>query len=135
MTRRTRFMATVVAVCISYAGLAQTAQAVELISAEQVAQGQAQVAAVGDERTRLLQVLDRADVAASLVARGVSVEQARARVAALSDAEAAQLMAQIDSAPAGASELIGTLILVFVLLVFSDLLGFTRIFPFLRPAR
>lgn len=135
MTRRTRFMATVVAVCISYAGLAQTAQAVELISAEQVAQGQAQAAVVGDERTRLLQVLDRADVAASLVARGVSVEQARTRVAALSDAEAAQLMAEIDRAPAGASELIGTLILVFVLLVFSDLLGFTRIFPFLRPAR
>ncbi|MBX3620097.1 MAG: PA2779 family protein [Rhizobacter sp.] len=135
MTRPSRIMATVVAASISYAGLAQTAQAGGLISAEQVVQRQAQAHAVGDERTRLLQVLDRADVAASLAARGVDADEARARVAALSDAEAAQLMAEIDRAPAGASELIGTLILVFVLLVFSDLLGFTRIFPFLRPAR
>jgi hypothetical protein len=90
---------------------------------------------LGDARAQLLAVLERADVAAALVERGVSVEQARERVAALTDAEAAGLVAEIDRAPAGGNEIIGTLILVFVVLVFSDILGFTRIFPFLRPAR
>lgn len=134
MTRTRRCIATFVAACIGFGGLAQTAQAGGLISAEQVA------ASVGlrtpaDHRARLLAALERADVAAALVAHGVSPEQARLRVAALTDAEAARLAAEIDQAPAGASELIGTLVLVFVVLVFSDILGYTRIFPFIKPIR
>lgn len=134
MTRTRRCIATFVAACIGFGGLAQTAQAGGLISAEQVA------ASVGlrtpaDHRARLLAALERTDVAAALVAHGVSPDQARLRVAALTDAEAAQLAAEIDQAPAGASELIGTLVLVFVVLVFSDILGYTRIFPFIKPIR
>lgn len=122
-----------VALCVALSfGAVHSAQAVELITAEQVVQRAAQ----GEAQGRLRAVLERSEVAAALAERGVTVEQARARVAALSDDEAAQLLAEIDAAPAGASgELIGTLILVFVVLVFSDILGFTRIFPFLRPAR
>ena len=70
-----------------------------------------------------------------LVEHGVSVDQARLRVGALTDAEVARLAAEIDKAPAGASELIGTVILVFVLLVFTDILGYTRIFPFIKSNR
>lgn len=129
LTKTRRLVALCVALALS---AVQTAQAVELIGAEQVVQRELQ----SDTQVRLHAVLERSDVAAALADRGVSVEQARARVAALTDAEAAQLLAEIDKAPAGASgELIGTLILVFVILVFSDILGFTRIFPFLRPAR
>lgn len=129
LTKTRRLVALCVALALS---AVQTAQAVELIGAEQVVQRELQ----SDTQARLHAVLERSDVAAALADRGVTVEQARARVAALTDAEAAQLLAEIDKAPAGASgELIGTLILVFVILVFSDILGFTRIFPFLRPAR
>jgi hypothetical protein len=134
LTNPRRFLALCVALSLA---AVQSAQAVELISAEQVVQRQ-QAAATGGEapRERLRAVLDRSDVAAGLVERGVSLEQARERVAALTDAEASALLAEIDRAPAGASgEIIGTLILVLVVLVFSDILGFTRIFPFLRPAR
>lgn len=131
-TKPSRFLALCVALSLA---AVQSAQAVELISAEQVVQRQ-QAASASQARERLLAVLDRRDVAAALVERGVGVEQARERVAALTDAEASALLAEIERAPAGASgELIGTLILVFALLVFSDILGFTRIFPFLRPAR
>ena len=134
MSRTRRCITTFVAACIGFAGFAQTAQAGGLISAEQVA------ASVGlrtsaDHRARVLAALERADVAAALVEHGVSLDQARSRVAALTDAEAASLAAEIDKAPAGASELVGTLILVFVLLVFSDILGYTRIFPFIKPIR
>jgi hypothetical protein len=134
MTRTRRCIATAVAVCIGFGGVAPTAQASGLISAEQVA------ASVGwrtatERRAELLATLERADVAAVLVAHGVSLDQARLRVAALTDAEVTRLAAEIDKAPAGASELIGTLILVFVLLVFTDILGYTRIFPFIKSNR
>ncbi|HEY0820888.1 MAG TPA: PA2779 family protein [Rhizobacter sp.] len=129
MTKPRRLLALCLALSL---GFVQSVQAVELITAEQVVQR----APSSEVQARLHATLDRSDVAAALAERGVTVEQARARVAALSDAEAAQLLAEIDKAPAGASgELIGTVILVFVILVFSDILGFTRIFPFLRPAR
>ena len=113
--------------------MVQTAQA-GMVSTEQVAASQGLVTAAG-QRARLMQMLDRADVVAALAERGVGIAQARDRVAALTDAEAVQLAAQIDAAPAGASELIGTVALVFVLLVFSDILGYTHIFPFIHPAR
>lgn len=112
----------------------QAAQAMDLIRAEAVAAAEAPARVAEDPRTPLLAALSRDDVAAALVARGVSVDEARARVRALSDAEATRLLAEIDRAPAGASEVVGTLALVFVLLVFTDILGFTRIFPFIKPA-
>jgi hypothetical protein len=127
-----RLTAALVALSLATAGL--PVRAGGLISAEQVVAAERGVAGDG-ARVRLMQVLDRDDVARSLAERGVDPAEARARVAALSDAEAARLMADIDRAPAGASELIGTLILVAVLLVFSDILGFTHLFPFLHKAR
>jgi len=133
LTKSRRLLALCVALSL---GFVQTAQAVELISAEQVVQREQQAALADDVRVRLSMALERNDVVAALAERGVSADQARARVAALTDAEAAWLLGEIDKAPAGASgELIGTLILVLFILVFSDILGFTRIFPFLRPAR
>jgi hypothetical protein len=134
MTRTRRFVATIAAFGISFAGLAQTAQAGGLITTEQVAASQSLRTAV-TARAQVLAALELAEVSAALVERGVGIEQARARIAALTDAEAQQLAAEIDKAPAGASELVGTLILVFVLLLFSDILGITNIFPFVeQPA-
>jgi hypothetical protein len=72
---------------------------------------------------------------AALRARGVAPDQVRSRVAALSDAEAAQLADQIDAAPAGGNDVLGTIVFVFVLLLITDILGFTKIFPFTRSIR
>jgi len=58
--------------------------------------------ALASDRERILVVLDRDDVRSALEARGVSVELAKQRVVALTDAEAAQLAQEIDFAPAGA---------------------------------
>jgi hypothetical protein len=134
MSTRTsrRIVAAFVAMSLSYAGMAQAsglggAGAPPLIGAEQV------VAAQGG-RAQLEQALQRADVIAALQARGVSVEAARARVAALTDAEAAQVAAQIDQAPAG-GDVLGTIVFIFVLLLLTDILGFTKIFPFTRSIR
>ena len=61
----------------------------------------AQDAATAAAGARLQPTLTRADVVQALQERGVSVEQARERVAALTDAEAAHVAEQIDQAPAG----------------------------------
>lgn len=133
MIRPQRVIASLMAACIALAGSVQSAQAA-LIGTEQVAATRGQGGA-GSPQARLQAALARADVAQALAERGVDVEQARARVAALTDAEAARLAEEIDRAPAGAGELVGTLVLVFVILVFSDILGYTHIFPFIHPAK
>jgi hypothetical protein len=129
--RTTRWVAAVLAVALSHAGLLQSVQAAPLIGTADVAAAQAPV----DGRARLEATLARADVIQALQARGVSVDQARERVAALSDAEAAHVADQIDQAPAGSADVIGVIVFIFVLLLITDILGFTKIFPFTRSVR
>lgn len=88
------------------------------------------------EATRINQdkiagALSRPDVVAQLESFGVSKADAEARVAALSDDEVAGLANQVDSLPAGGSVL-GVIGFVVVLLIVTDLLGLTRVFPFTR---
>ena len=101
------------------------------------ATSQAAMIATPTQHDALLRILERADVQQQLEARGVSVEQAKARVAALSDAEAAQLAAQIESLPAGGDggALIGALLIVFLVLLLTDILGLTKVFPFTKPIK
>lgn len=80
------------------------------------------------------QLLERADVQARLQAYGVSAADVQARIAALSDAEAADLAARIDNLPAG-GDIVGAIVLIFLVLLLTDILGFTKIFPFTRPIR
>jgi hypothetical protein len=128
-----RTVALALAFSLSHAGLVHAAAsagappAAQLIGAEEVAAGVS-------GRALLEQTLARADVAAALEARGVSVQSARERVASLTDAEAATLAAEIDKAPAGA-DAIGVIVFIFVLLLLTDILGFTKIFPFTRSIR
>lgn len=137
MSLTRRVIAITVATSVSFAGFMQVAQAAPahgLISTEQVAAA-AGLRTAAASRAHVMQTLERADVSAALVERGVDLDQARARVAAMTDAEALQVAADIDLAPAGASDLIGALLFVFVLLLITDILGFTKIFPFTRSVR
>src|SRR5437763_11272711 len=86
-------------------------------------------ALAGTQRAHVERLLARADVQARLEAYGVSAADVKARVAALSDDEAAALAAKIDGLPAG-GDLIGAVVLVFLILLLTDILGFTKIFPF-----
>jgi hypothetical protein len=117
-----RFIASVLVLCIARP---LPSQAAMLATDNALAAG---------ERERLEQLLDRADVQARLRAYGVAAGDIKARVAALSDDEAAQLAANIDSLPAG-GDFIGAVVLVFIILLITDILGFTKIFPFTRPVR
>jgi hypothetical protein len=90
---------------------------------------------VDSGHARLNAALSRADVVEILKSRGVDAEAARKRAAALSDAEAADLADRIDRAPAGGIEPLLAVALVFVVLVITDILGFTRIFSFTSPIK
>jgi hypothetical protein len=87
------------------------------------------------ERERVASLLERADVQAQLQAYGVSPDEVKARVAALTDDEAVELAARIDSLPAGGIGILGAIVLVFLVLLITDILGFTKIFPFTRPIK
>src|SRR6266478_5949889 len=84
------------------------------------------------ERVRISSFLARAEVRRELLARGVDPADLQARVAALSDDEARDLAAHIGQLPAGGDG-VGALVLVFVILLITDLLGWTKVFPFTRP--
>lgn len=80
-------------------------------------------------RTKLLSLIDRDDVRAQLQSRGVSATEAKARVSALTDDEVAQASDKLDQLPAG-GEILGLLFTVFIVLLITDILGFTKVFPF-----
>lgn len=86
-------------------------------------------------RDRIGAALARAEVRARLEAAGVRVEDVQARVNAMTDDEAAQLAQQLDNLPAGGDGIVGAIVLVFIVLLATDILGYTKVFPFTRQAR
>lgn len=118
---------------IVFSGMAQAAPTA-LIGTEQAAAAM-QPAPRSEAHARLQAALDRDDLATMLQARGVSTDEMRARVNALTDAEAQQMVTQIDQAPAGASDVVGILFTIFIILLVTDILGLTKVFPFTRSVR
>jgi hypothetical protein len=124
-----RLIASLLIVCLTAMG--QLAQAAPISTDAALA-----VATKSAERERVLRFLDRAEVQQQLQARGVNATDAKARVAALGDAELAQLAGQIDSLPAGGDVgVLGFILVVFLVLLLTDILGFTHIFPFTKSMK
>lgn len=124
-----RLFACFVAFSVTFIGLLQPAQAA-LIGTGQVAAASAQ-----SDRARVSALLDRPAVQAKLQALGIGAADAKARVAALTDDEVVALANKIDSLPAGGDGVIGALVFVFLVLLVTDLLGLTKVFPFTHPVR
>ena len=120
-----RFIASLLILSLASLGVAAPAQAAMVTTDTAVAV---------TERGRISSLLDRADVRAQLQAYGVDAADVKMRVAAMTDEEAAQLAAQLDSLPTGGS-IVGAIVLVFLVLLITDILGFTKIFPFTRSVR
>jgi len=87
------------------------------------------------DRAHVQDLLGRAEVKDRLLSAGVDPNQVSARVDALSDSDVHQLAAKIDQLPAGGDAL-GVLVFVFIVLLITDILGFTDVFPFVKkPVR
>lgn len=107
-------------------GAAQAA----LVSTEQVV-----METTGSDRDRVEAFLERQDVRRQMIALGVDPAEAAARAHQLSDAEIGQIVDRIDRLPAGQSALgavLGVILIMFLVLLVTDLLGLTDIFPFVR---
>ena len=86
-------------------------------------------------RERLNMLLDRSEVRKHLEDWGVNPEEAKARVDSLTDQEIAKIAARIDQLPAGGDGLgviVGAAVLIFLVLLITDILGVTDIFPFVK---
>jgi hypothetical protein len=87
-------------------------------------------------QARLVTVLERAEVAETLQNLGIDPAEAVRRVAGLTDAEAQEALDRFDAIPAAGDSVIGTivgaLLLVFIILLITDLLGLTRFYPFTK---
>jgi pantoate kinase len=95
---------------------------------------------VNDVRENLNQFLKREDVQAIMTAQGISPVEAIARVDSLSDDEIMQIADKLDQLPAGGTSTIGVIVIasviVFIVLLITDILGFTDIFTFVKhPSR
>lgn len=89
------------------------------------------------DRDRLNALMQREDIRQEFRRQGVDPNEAAARVAALSDAEVAEMTARIDELPAGQSAIgiiVGAVVLIFIVLLITDLLCLTSVFNFTRCA-
>jgi hypothetical protein len=88
----------------------------------------------GQDRAKIIAYIDRDDVLAQLQQRGVTAGEAKARVYALTDDEAHKIAGKLDQLPAG-GDVLEVLLFVFLVLLITDILGFTKVFPFTRPVK
>jgi uncharacterized protein DUF6627 len=126
MNKTRRFIASLLVVSMTSLGLPLPSQAA-LVGTD--------AALAAEQRERVATLLERADVRAQLKAHGVRPAELKARVAALTDAEVAQLARELDRLPAGGEGIVGALLIVFLVLLITDLLGLTKVFTFTRPVR
>ncbi len=83
------------------------------------------------DRERIRNIIEREDVRSALEKQGIDARTAHARVDALTDEEVQRVAGKLDQLPAG-GDVLGVLLTVFVVLLVTDILGFTKVFPFTR---
>jgi hypothetical protein len=125
MKQLKRWLSGVLVVCMLGVGVPLPASA-GIVTTDQVV--------ASAERERVRGFLERAEVRAKLQSLGVDAEAAKARVNALTDQEAQDLAARIDQLPAG-GDILGVIFVIFIILLVTDILGLTKVFPFTRSAR
>lgn len=83
---------------------------------------------IEEQRAEIDQLMARDDIARELQGMGVDAEDAKNRVASLTDAEIQALHGKLDALPAGSGAL-GAVLLVLLILILLDVAGATDIFP------
>jgi hypothetical protein len=122
-----KFLACFVAMSVAFLNMVQAVQA-ELIATDQVAV----VAGTAKDRVLVNETILRPELQAKLQEFGVSLKDAQARVAALTDQEVSVLARQIETAPAGGTDVLAFVLVIFIVLLITDIMGFTTVFPFVK---
>ena len=110
-----------------------TAQA-QMIGTNTVIAGQQEA----DTRAQVLTFLAREDVKQVMTKHGIDTVEAQKRVGSLSSAELTKIANSMEQLPAGGDGLgaiVGAAVLIFLVLLITDILGFTHVFSFVNPQR
>ena len=86
----------------------------------------------GSAKAELIQTINRSDVKQRLLNMGVTPTDIENRIKLMTHEEIAQLNQQIDELPAG-GDVLGVILIVFIVFVITDVIGATDIFPFIKP--
>ena len=123
----TRNIARALLICFApFAMFAPVSQAAMIGTDQVISNTQSQA-----DRAHLIEMLDRADLADQLRSAGVDPDYLKERVSSLTDDEVALLNEQMDQLPAG-GDVLGVAVFVFLVLLLTDILGYTDIFPFIK---
>jgi hypothetical protein len=89
-------------------------------------------------RVDLKNLIARENVEKYLISHGIDPAEVKFRIDSLTDAEAIAMADQIEELPAGGSALgiiVGAALIVFLVLLATDILGYTDIFPFVKAQK
>ena len=86
---------------------------------------------IQDTRGKLQQYLDRDSVKQQLSTMGVDSKDIQARVDHMTDDEVAIMAEKMDQLPAGQG-IVGTVVFIFLVLLITDILGYTDVFSFVK---
>ena len=110
---------------VAHAGLVPTETIIGTMSAEQ-------------DRAKVMEFLSREDVTTQFQSLGLSLDEAKARVQAMSDEEVQQVAGKLDQIPAGEGFIgfvIAVALITLLVLVITDAAGLTDVFPFVHPVK
>ena len=88
-----------------------------------------------EARDYLKSLISRDDIRKSLLSKGIDPDEAKIRVESLTDSEATAVADQIEQLPAGGGAIgviIGAALIIFLVLLATDILGYTDVFPFVK---
>ncbi|MDB4442818.1 PA2779 family protein [bacterium] len=89
-------------------------------------------------REDLKQLIAREDVERYLIVQGIDPVEINSRIDSLTDAELIAVADQIEQLPAGGNGIgviVGAALIVFLVLLVTDILGYTDIFPFVKAQK
>ena len=122
--RKCRFLTALLAVSILFVSVQPAVNAAIVSTSDLFATEQSKIG-----KEYLLSSLEREEVRTALSIQGVDLEMARQRVSIMTDEEVRALNQKMDEMPAGGDAL-SALVLIFLVLLFTDIMGWTDIFPF-----
>jgi hypothetical protein len=106
------------------------AQAAMVTTDQVVAQSE-----LAGDRERVARFMAREDVRQQLLALGIDPDEAAQRTNTLSDDEVRQIAGKLDELPAGQGAvgiIVGAILIVLLVLLITDLVGVTNVFPFIK---
>jgi hypothetical protein len=89
-------------------------------------------------RDHLKMLISKNDIKKSLISQGIDPMEAKARVDSLSDSEVIEVADKIEQLPAGGGAfgaVIVASVIVFLVLLITDILGYTDVFPFVKSQK